>query len=223
MSIETAEDELKMKRCIAELLDRTFILGANASGKKAQLAEMYRFITGGHLADINERLEPVGFGVLLDAEREVLKLRREPSVLEVEGFKKLNKVKFSPDEMRLIFTLWDLYGKKSLADLNVVVTFGDIVDCMSMNNLGIAPSIRESAMRKLKAYNLIYYSGSYTGDKENMPVWIFPSIQLGLPSSLLEKYENDFREANDIGPGREEDEAAEEEDSSFEDVFEEAL
>lgn len=197
MSLISNEEQLRMKRCIQELQEYTFISGKSAELRRhPQEKEMYKFLMN-HLDDANYILGMSGYCLKVSPEHSLIRLAKDDDIINEPGFRSLNRMKFSTDEIKLICTLWDLYRKGSLVSADVQVTMSDIVDAMKINGIQIGHRVLELGMEKLKHYRMIYYTNpaKYTGDRENLPIWIFPAVIFGLPFEQIEKMEADLREA----------------------------
>lgn len=221
MSLDSHEEQLKMKRCLQELMEYTFISGKSAEIRRhPQEAEMYRFLSG-HIDDANNILEQIGYCLRISHEHSLIRIAKDSEIIGETGFKKLNREKFSTDEIKLIYALWDLYRKGSLVHMDVQVTMSDIVDAMKINNIQIGSRALETGMTKLKHYRMIYFTDptKFTGDRESLPVWIFPAVVFALPLEQIEAVAAEMKEAWEAGPAR--GEKADEEDDAEDEIFQE--
>lgn len=177
MAIATTEEKNMLMRCLREFEDRTFIVK-----EKEKDFQLYRFLQN-HEDDVRSALELSGYELAHHQDQGVYRKYQTEEVSEIVGAR-TGRLKFTPEQISLLFILWGIHAAKSFTNKDVYTTMGQLNDSLEQNNVKMSARQREEALKIFKKYKLIDFPGSgdnLRGD-EGFKIRIYESVTFGMSS-----------------------------------------
>lgn len=183
------EDKHLFKRCVRELLEKTFIVAEKN-------VKLYEFVASeSKQIDINNYLSAIGYKVVVEDRMKVAMLQQADEDVDTTGLKRKNRYRFNANEIKFLVVLWLLYLERMGYDEYVYVTVGDIIDKCQIYQIKIKPSDFNKLYSIFKKFNLIDYSNDISN--EDGKIRLYPSLQFCMDIKQLKKVVSDYTE-NDI-------------------------